>query len=612
MPRTRRQTTTGDELEGQLRQAIRDVDRAPLPGARDLPVLTGIDRRGDFVDPQENVLMRAAEILLKSRRVFTYGNTAVMQIAGLEGTGDTLVPLRTGPIIEKGAPSLLANLFVCRFGGKEFPPPAWFVPVLLHADSVLPLLPRIALYARRPVFDSNFHLRGPGWHADVGIMVHGPIIEPINHEPAESASTTMERLPPHLRALLQGFCFRSDVDVVNTVAILLTGILINRFIVTLKPVVLVDGNQPGLGKTMLVRVFGIVLDNVDPRLTHFTTDEEELQKRLCATLREARQTILLIDNAKTPGGSIVSSPTIEANSMAPEISLRILGKSANLNRPNDILWFLTMNDTRASPDLVSRSVPIQLAYEGRPENRVFAGEDPIEYARSKRVAIVGELSGMITRWNQQGRPPGNRSHRLHAWAHIIGGILETAGLSGFLENAETAAASFNPAMDDLAALAEATIHADKLIGIAGELSGGITKKRLAREWETLFKKADVSQVELSACKSSQGRAIKIGRFFSPLINREVTITCDGRAARATLRVEQCRAREKLYYFEIEFEDSTVPADSDKTTKVATAEKRTEPNQTPGPKPAKTTEPKTSPRAVDNVPNLDPRGNKEEW
>src|SRR5262245_19499597 len=66
--------TPGKELEEQLLQAIHAAGQAPLPGARDLPVLRGIDRRGDFLQPQENVLVLAANILVQSGKVFTFGD----------------------------------------------------------------------------------------------------------------------------------------------------------------------------------------------------------------------------------------------------------------------------------------------------------------------------------------------------------------------------------------------------------------------------------------------------------------------------------------------------------------------------------------------------------
>lgn len=449
----------GSELADRLAQGIQEAERAPLPGARQLPMLHSLTRRGEFTQPQENVLAQAADLLAQSGRVYVYGDAVMMEIGRLDAGGARLVPLRTGLGVEGGAEDWLSNLLLCQDNGAQFPLPRWFVDVLLRCEPALARLPRILLYALRPVFDEGFALQGPGWHPQVGILVHAPDVEPVLHEPGPADGPALDRLPPHLRALLGGFCFRTDADLANTVGVLLTGMLVNHFITPGKAVVLVDGNQSNLGKTWLIRAVGIVLDGIDPRLIPYTADDEELQKKICARLRESRQSVLIIDNAKVVSGSTVTSPVIEANSMAPEVSIRILGVSENYTRPNDLLWALTMNDTRTSPDLVSRGLPIQLFYEGRTEDRTFAGPDPLEYAREHRLEILGELAGMVVRWNQQGRPDGQRAHRCHYWARVIGGALETAGLPEFLANAGTAAATFNTALDELAALAEAVIAA---------------------------------------------------------------------------------------------------------------------------------------------------------
>jgi len=144
--------------------------------------------------------------------------------------------------------------------------------------------------------------------------------------------------------------------------------------------------------------------------------------------------------------------------MAPEISLRILKESANFTRPNDLLWFLTMNLTKASSDLVSRCVPIRFFFEGDPKARNFVGRDPIGVAKRYREVILGELAGMVVRWDQRGRPPGRQRHRLSHWAEVIGGILEANGLTGFLSNLDEAAEQFDTGLDELSALAEAAIQ----------------------------------------------------------------------------------------------------------------------------------------------------------
>ncbi len=437
----------------------------PLPVPHAVGVLQGLSPSCTADVPLENVLVKAQQFLTESGKVYYYGNSVVMEV-GAAGTRK-LLTLTTGNKVEPHAAPQLANFFVCEYEQDfspfvtiQFPPPSKFVTTLLHREPTLAALPLIRLYALRPVFDENFALRGPGWHPEVGILVHGFDIEPTNIEDVNQKAAAIDRLPPHLHELLKDFCFKENADVANTVAVLITGLLVTHFIVNGKPVVLLDGNQPGLGKTLLVRVIGIVLDGIDPTIIHYTADEEELQKRICATLRSGGQSQVLIDNAKVKAETAIHSAVIEANSMAAEISLRILGKSENYNRPNDVLWYLTMNNTKASPDLISRGVPIRQYYEGNPKDRKFGHRDPVRYAREHRQEILGELAGMVTRWNQMGRPEGDQNHRLTEWAQTLGGIMSANGFPEFLSNLDSAAAEFNTALDALAALAEAAISSE--------------------------------------------------------------------------------------------------------------------------------------------------------
>src|SRR5205823_11836795 len=126
----------------------------------------------------------------------------------------------------------------------------------------------------------------------------------------------------------------------NALALLLTALLVGRYVRVGKPVALIDGNQPGLGKTLLARVVGVLMDGHDPTLMRYTADEEELQKRIGAQLRTGRGSVLVLDNAKVVGGAAISSPTLESLTAAPEVALRVLGKSELISRPNDMVWVL--------------------------------------------------------------------------------------------------------------------------------------------------------------------------------------------------------------------------------------------------------------------------------
>jgi hypothetical protein len=468
---THSKQSRGKALADRLYQGCKQAQNALLPGARDVGVIVGLTPNCTAEVPLENVLVVGEKLLVQSERIYRYGNNVVMEIGG---PGEQrLLALATGSKVESWAAAQLANIFVCEhkqsfppFTTIQFVPPLKFVTTLIHREPTRAALPLIKLYALRPIFDDDFVLRGPGWHAGVGILVHGIGVEPAVLDDVDLTAPAIDRLPPHLYQLLRDFSFKEAADLANAIAVLITGVIVWHFITAGKPVVLHDGNQPGLGKTLLVRVIGVVLDGIDPRLIRYTADEEELQKQICAILRGNSQSQVLIDNAKLKAETAVHSPVIEANSVAAEVSLRILGKSENYTRPNDLLWHLTMNATKASSDLISRGVPIRQWYEGKPEDREFGDRDPISYAREHRHEILGELTGMIVRWNQLGRPEGNQKHRLTMWAKIVGGIMSANGFPEFLTNLNTAAAEFNTALDALAALAEAAIETGSDVVVA--------------------------------------------------------------------------------------------------------------------------------------------------
>ena len=75
---------------------------------------------------------------------------------------------------------------------------------------------------------------------------------------------TIDRLPPRLRGLLAEFCWRSEADLVNTVAYLLEGVLVNHFISRPHPVAPSMGISQSIGKTLVVQAVACILDGLVP------------------------------------------------------------------------------------------------------------------------------------------------------------------------------------------------------------------------------------------------------------------------------------------------------------------------------------------------------------
>jgi len=285
---------------------------------------------------------------------------------------------------------------------------------------------------------------------DGGSVAIDAIAAGVGHPPEIPVATgpVLERLPPFLKGLLREFCWRAEPDLVNALGLLLTGLLINHFVDDSHPIAIIDGNQPGLGKTILVQAIGRILDGFEtPRIP--LVRDEELEKKLCAQLLDGRSSLFFFDNVRDR----IESPLIEANALSPLLCFRILGRNATVSRPNAYLWVVTSNLSSGTSDFLRRGLPIRLHYEGDPKKRIFTGR-PLEYVSQHRLEILGELAGLVLRWQLQGMPSGKGLHRCARWAEVIGGILEANGIEQFLANLEEAEAAMDEGLEALATLAE--------------------------------------------------------------------------------------------------------------------------------------------------------------
>jgi hypothetical protein len=538
----------GKILQDMLRDNLRIFQLGPRAG-HNRPIIWGVTPNGVFVHGMtlDVFLARAADLIRAGGRVYAWEDTLVFEVR--EQGREQLLLLASRHKVEPGAPGVLANLFGVGVRGEDHVAESLVPPKLVSAvladEDLWRRLPAIRHYARRPLFDEEFNLYGPGWNAAQGILVHGPDIEPALESPKTfPGAPALDRLPPCLGRLLRGFCWASDADLTNAVALFLTGLLSNHFVAEPKPIGIIDGNQRGLGKTLLVQTLGHVLDDAEPPRLPLVRDEE-LEKKLCAQLREARSGVFFFDNVRDR----VESALIEANALSPLLSFRILGQSGTISRPNTFLWVITSNQTSGTEDLISRGLPIRLRYEGNPRERTFA-DSPLGVARRCRLQILGELAGLVLRWKQAGMPPGTTKHRCARWAEVVGGILSVAGLGQFLANVEEAEAVMDEGLQALSGLAEHVV------------GGGLTRYfvttgtdvardsgALPKDWTPLFLDAEVCRDRLAE-RSAKGRDTWVGTFLGGKTDRRVTISTPGGPATATLRRLAVRCDQKRYFFEV--------------------------------------------------------------
>jgi len=229
----------------------------------------------------------------------------------------------------------------------------------------------------------------PGFDPQSGFYYAGPQIEPV-------AGTK------HLDALLRDFCWKKPADRTNYLGILLTGLLVSRFIGS-KPAALFNGNQPELGKSVLAQILAILRDGQHVETASYNPNDEEFENRIGTIVRRGVTTII-IDNAKARGRNAkIDSACLERSITDPILSYRLLGFSQEIRSENSHLFCITANSPDVSRDLITRCVVINLHYEGDPTKRSFSMDDPEAYVQTHRLELLGELADQGNQSGQGGR-----------------------------------------------------------------------------------------------------------------------------------------------------------------------------------------------------------------
>jgi hypothetical protein len=235
---------------------------------------------------------------------------------------------------------------------------------------------------------------------------------------------------------------------------------------------LFNGNQPELGKSILAQIIAILRDGNPVETATYNPNDEEFEKRLGSIVRRGTTTII-IDNAKGRGRSPrIESACLERSITDPVLSYRYLGYSQDIRAENSHIFCITANTPDVSRDLVTRSVVINLYYEGNPDTRKFSIADPEGYVQEHRFELLGELIGVVEHWKAAGMRPAPINSRFNkkGWGTIVGGILAEAGEPDFLGNAEEAATQLDAARREFTELVALLADHPQGIWSAGELT----------------------------------------------------------------------------------------------------------------------------------------------
>jgi len=311
------------------------------------------------------------------------------------------------------------------------PPPTALIKSLLATPD--PSLPILSGIVTTPVFGrGGMLLTEPGYHPDARLLYHAipgfkmPAVP--EHPSPEQIAEARDLLQDDL---LGDFPFTSLAERAHAISLLLLG-FVRALINGSTPLHLIEKPSPGTGATLMVDAISTILTGTGTLVMTESRDDEEWRKRITAKLRQI-PAIVLIDNLR---GKLDSS-ALAAALTAPFWEDRILGVSETIRLPIRCTWIATGNNPEFSNEMARRLVRIRLdARVDQPWRReAFKHPDLMGWVRANRARLVAACLVLCRAWISAGRPRGQRSiGSYEAWAQTMGGILEVAGIEGFLEN----------------------------------------------------------------------------------------------------------------------------------------------------------------------------------
>jgi hypothetical protein len=398
-----------------------------------------------FADPQERALLRADEGDLARAHALTWDRLMnsnktpwLFRSAGKpswivqDDNGTPFVELVT----EEGLRYMLAKIGDWHrpdVRGKNVsahPPKALIKSLLATPDPGLPVLSGIVT---TPVFGhSGTLLTTPGYHHDARLFyqpTHGFDLPALSDRPSTSEIISARDLI--LEDLMADFPFTGPAERAHAIALLLLGFL-RPMIDGPTPLHVIEKPAPGTGATLLVEVIATLITGKSPSVMTEGPNEEEWRKRLTAKLLQL-PSIIFIDNL----GKRLASSALAAVLTAVSWEDRILGKSEMAGLPIRCSWIATGNNPQFSNEMARRIVRIRLdSRVDRPWLRTeFRHRDLVKWARDNRCRLVAACLTLCLAWKAAGWPEGTRTLGVfEKWSRVMGGVLEVAGVEGFLSN----------------------------------------------------------------------------------------------------------------------------------------------------------------------------------
>ena len=304
--------------------------------------------------------------------------------------------------------------------------------MLVNPDPGLPPLDSVV---RTPTFGKDAMLiTTPGYHRSDALWMFPDDsldIPEVSTNPSREQIACARSLL--VDELLVDFPFVKDSDRAHAIAAILLPFL-RRMIAGLAPIHLIEAPTQGSGKGLLASLICIVSTGLAAEGRTVPENEDEVRKMITAELVTGRP-IILLDNLSEK--RVLESSALASVVTVPYWTDRLLGESEMLHLRNNALWLMTGNNPRLSAELGRRC--IRLRIDPRIDMPWLRGgfRHPLitEWAQENRSALVHAALTLIQAWIAAGKPlHETRLGSFEKWSEVMGGVLDIAGIPGFLGN----------------------------------------------------------------------------------------------------------------------------------------------------------------------------------
>ena len=415
--------------EDEVRRIAKSICRY-APGDREIlrPLLNAADRNLERIAGQTLRVLAAA-----NEPPFLFRHAENVSRVQRADSGDMV--LRT--VSEDGLRGVLARVahWYEPRGKKKAPvpelPPRHVVKDILSMPA--PPFPVVTRVVHAPIFAADGSLiTAPGYSAAAKVFYDpapGFTVAPVPDDPTpEEIAMALDVVAE----VLGDFPFTTDAERAHATALMLQHFA-RELVEGATPLYLIEKPAPGTGATLLADVLSFSASGRRVPVLTEATDEADWRKRITATLLDGTS-IVLIDNVRRRLESSALSSAITSATWKD----RILGHSQMASIPVRCAWLATGNNPALSNEIARRTIRIRLdSKTAQPWLRTeFRHPNLRAWVSEQRSEIVHAALVLVRAWIAKGRPSFERVvfGMFESWSKVMGGILEVAGVEGFLSN----------------------------------------------------------------------------------------------------------------------------------------------------------------------------------